>query len=124
MFIKNSICNYNADELLLATSRLTFALDVWVALILIIKLIVVLFLAEKKNVQKKFRPIVLGLHDYTSICLANNYDIIPHQFWLPFSQEPTIEHRPPYNSHFVHLLQHHFWPFPFKQDRLWNLKAK
>jgi len=78
MFIKNSICNYNANELLLAASRLAFALDVWLALILIIKLIVVLFLAGKKNVHKKFQPIVLSLHDYTSICLTNNYDIIPH----------------------------------------------
>jgi hypothetical protein len=31
MFIKNSICNYNAKELLLAASRVAFALDAWVA---------------------------------------------------------------------------------------------
>jgi len=43
MFIKNSIFNCNAQELLLATSRLTFALDAWVALIFIMELIVVLF---------------------------------------------------------------------------------
>jgi len=36
MFIKDLICNYNAQELLLATSRLDFALYAWVALILII----------------------------------------------------------------------------------------
>jgi hypothetical protein len=57
MFIKNSICNYNADELLLATSRLAFALDVWGALILIIKLIVVLFIAEKKMCRRNFNPL-------------------------------------------------------------------
>jgi hypothetical protein len=57
MFIKNSICNYNADELLLVTSRLAFALDVWVTLILIIKLIVVLFLAEKKMYKRNFDPL-------------------------------------------------------------------
>jgi hypothetical protein len=50
--------------------------------------------------QKIFQLIVLGLHDYTSTCLTNNYDTIPHHSWLPFSQEPTIEHRPSYNSHF------------------------
>jgi hypothetical protein len=49
MFIKNSICNYNAHELLLSTTRLTFVLDAWVALILIIELIIVLFLVPKKN---------------------------------------------------------------------------
>jgi len=35
-------------------SRLIFALDAWVALILIMELIVVFFLAEKKTWQKKF----------------------------------------------------------------------
>jgi hypothetical protein len=49
MFIKNSICNYNAQELLLVESRLTFALDAWVAPILIMELIVVLLLTGKKN---------------------------------------------------------------------------
>jgi hypothetical protein len=49
MFIKYSIYNYNAQELLLAASRLTFALDAWVALIFIMELIVVLLLVEKKN---------------------------------------------------------------------------
>jgi hypothetical protein len=29
MFINNSICNYNAKELLLAASRVAFALDAW-----------------------------------------------------------------------------------------------
>jgi hypothetical protein len=43
MFIKISICNYNVKKLLLIASRLAFALDAWVALILIMELIVVLF---------------------------------------------------------------------------------
>jgi hypothetical protein len=47
MFIKHSICNYNAKELLLATSELGFALDAWVASILIMELIIVLLLVEK-----------------------------------------------------------------------------
>jgi hypothetical protein len=33
MFIKNLTCNYNAQELLSAATRLIFALDAWVALI-------------------------------------------------------------------------------------------
>ncbi len=98
MFTKKLIFNYNAQELLLATSRLTFALDVWVALILIMELIVLLFLI-KKTQYNIFQPIVLGLHDYTSTCSTNNHDIIPHHFWLPFSLEPTIEHKPSYNFH-------------------------
>jgi hypothetical protein len=53
MFIKKLIYNYNAKELLLATSKLAFALDAWLALILIIELIVVWFLVEKENVTKK-----------------------------------------------------------------------
>jgi hypothetical protein len=57
MFIKKSICNYNADELLLAASILAFALNVWVALILIIKLIVVLFIAKKKMYRRNFNPL-------------------------------------------------------------------
>jgi hypothetical protein len=57
MFIKNSICNYNVDELFLAASRLAFALDVWVALILIIKLIVILFIVEKKMYRRNFNPL-------------------------------------------------------------------
>jgi hypothetical protein len=48
MFIKNLIYNYNANELLLAASRLTFALDAWVALILIMELFVVFLLIKKK----------------------------------------------------------------------------
>jgi hypothetical protein len=114
MFIKISIYNYNVEELLLVASRLAFALDAWVALILIMELIVVLLLVEKENATKKFQPIVLGLHDYIYTCSTNNYDAIPHHSWLPFSHEPTIEHRPSYNSHFLDLLQHHFWPFPSK----------
>ncbi len=84
MFIKNLIYNYNAQELLLATTRLAFALDAWVALILIMELTVVLLLAEKKMQQKRFQPIVLGLHDYISTCSTNNYDTILHHHWLPF----------------------------------------
>jgi hypothetical protein len=52
MFIKNSICNYNALELLSNASRLIFALDAWVALILIMELIVLLLVAEKENMIK------------------------------------------------------------------------
>jgi hypothetical protein len=45
MFIKNSICNYNAQELLLVASKLAFALDAWVTLIFIMELT----LAQKKT---------------------------------------------------------------------------
>jgi hypothetical protein len=37
MFIKNLICNYNAQELLLTASKLAFALNAWVALIFIME---------------------------------------------------------------------------------------
>ncbi len=43
---------------------------------------------------------------------------------LPFSQEPTIEHRPSYNFHFLDLLQHHFWPFPSRHDRLLRFEGR
>ncbi len=85
MFIKFLIYNYNAQELLLIASRLAFALDAWVTLILIMELIIVLLLVGKKMRQKIFQPIVLGLHDYISTCSTNNYDTIFHHYWLPFS---------------------------------------
>jgi hypothetical protein len=87
MFIKKSICNYNAHDLLLATSRLAFVLDAWVIIVnSIINIIMTLHLTEeKKDMTKKFQPIVLGLHDYTSMCSTNNYDTIPRHSWLPFS---------------------------------------
>jgi len=37
MFIKNSICNYNAHGLLLVASKLVFGLNAWVALIFIME---------------------------------------------------------------------------------------
>jgi hypothetical protein len=92
MFTKNLTYNYNAQELLSVTSRLNFASNAWVALILYY------FWPKKKTWHKTFQPIVLGLHDYSSTCSTNNYDTIPHHFWLPFSQEPTIEHKPSYHS--------------------------
>jgi len=49
MFIKNSICSYNSQELLLIASRLAFALDAWVALIFIMELTIVLLLVKKEN---------------------------------------------------------------------------
>ncbi len=49
------------------------------------ELTIVLLLAEEKMQQKIFQPIVLGLHDYTSTYSTNNYDTIPHHYWLPFS---------------------------------------
>jgi hypothetical protein len=73
MFIKKSIYNYNAYELLLATSRLAFVLDAWGALILILELIIILLLVEKENATKD-----ISAHCYTSICSTNNYDTIPH----------------------------------------------
>jgi len=79
MFIKNLICNYNGHELLLATSILAFALNAWVALILIMELTVVLFLT-KKCATKDISTHCLGLHDYTSTCSTNNYDTILHHF--------------------------------------------
>jgi len=53
MFIKNSICNYNAQELLLVASKLAFAIDAWVTLILIMELTKLLFLAQKQNAIKE-----------------------------------------------------------------------
>jgi hypothetical protein len=85
MFIKNSICNYNAQELLLVESRLTFALDAWVALKLIMELSVVLLLTGKKNATEDISTLILGLHDYSSTCSTNNYDTIPCHSWLLFS---------------------------------------
>jgi hypothetical protein len=121
MFIKDLIYNYNAQELLLTASRLVFALYAWVALILIMELIVVLLLVgKKKNTQhKRFQPIVLGLHDCTSTRSTIDYDTTFLSLLAPFlTQKPTIEHRLSYNSHFLYLLQYHFWPFPSRQDRL------
>jgi hypothetical protein len=53
MFIRNSICNYIAQDLFLITSRLVFALDAWATLMLIVELIVILFLVEKKNAKEE-----------------------------------------------------------------------
>jgi hypothetical protein len=53
VFIKKSIYNYNAQELLLVASRLIFALNAWVALILIMELTMALLLVEKKNVTEE-----------------------------------------------------------------------
>jgi hypothetical protein len=47
MFIKNLICNYNVEELLLAPSKIVFALDAWVVVILIIELTILLLLTDK-----------------------------------------------------------------------------
>jgi hypothetical protein len=60
MFIKNLIYNYNAEELLLATSKLAFALDAWLALIFIMELIVVLLLAAKENTTKEISTHCFG----------------------------------------------------------------
>jgi hypothetical protein len=60
MFIKNSICSYNAQELLLTTSRLAFALDAWVALIFIMELTIVLIIAEKENTTKNISTHYFG----------------------------------------------------------------
>ncbi len=104
MFIKNSICNYNAQELLLVASKLAFAIDAWVTLILIMELTKLLLLAQKQNAIKEISTHCVDLHDYISTYWTNNYDTIPHHFCLPFSQEPTIEHGPSYNSHSLDLL--------------------
>jgi hypothetical protein len=53
MSIKKIICNYNAQNLLLVASKLTFALDAWVALIFIMELTIILFLVEKENAIKE-----------------------------------------------------------------------
>jgi hypothetical protein len=84
MFIQLLIYNYNAYELLLVASKLAFAFKC-MGHINTYNGIVVLLLIEKEKRQKIFQPIVLGLHDYTSICSTNNYDIIPRHSWLPFS---------------------------------------
>jgi hypothetical protein len=52
MFIKKLICNYNAHELLLATSKLAFALDALIRLIFIMELIVVLLLVKKNTIEE------------------------------------------------------------------------
>jgi hypothetical protein len=99
MFIKNLICNYNAQELLLIASRLTFALNAWVTLILIMELTIVLLLVGKKMRQKIIQPIVLGLHDYISTCSTNNYNTILHQcslfrisnIWAIFSSNDLFQ---------------------------------
>jgi uncharacterized membrane-anchored protein len=57
MFIKNSIYSYNAEELLLATSKLTFALNACVTSILVMELIVVLLLGLKKHENRYFNPL-------------------------------------------------------------------
>jgi len=57
MFKKNLICNYNVHELLLAISILAFALNAWVAVILIMELIVVLFSTKKMHDKRYFNPL-------------------------------------------------------------------
>jgi hypothetical protein len=104
--------------LLSPASKLAFAIDAWVALIFIMELTIILFLTKKKTQQKRFRPIILGLHDYISTCTTNNSDTIPHHSWFPFSLELTIEHKPSYNFHSFDIFQHHFQLFPSKNDRL------
>jgi hypothetical protein len=60
MFIKKLIYDYNANALLLATSKLAFALDAWLALIFIMELTIVLFLATKENVTKEISTHCFG----------------------------------------------------------------
>jgi hypothetical protein len=45
---------------LLTTSRLTFALDAWVALIFIMELTIVLIIVEKKNTTKNISTHCFG----------------------------------------------------------------
>jgi len=40
--------------------------------------------------HKRFRPIVLGLHDYSSTCSTNNYDAIIHHFGSFFHKNPPL----------------------------------
>jgi hypothetical protein len=47
--IANNIYKLIAQELLPITSRLAFALDAWVALILLMELTIILLLAKKEN---------------------------------------------------------------------------
>jgi len=60
MFIKKLIYDYNANALLLATSKLAFSLDAWLALIFIMELTIVLFLAIKENVTKEISTHCFG----------------------------------------------------------------
>jgi hypothetical protein len=90
MFIKNSFYNYNAQELLLTTSRLAFALDACVALILIMELIMVLFIVNivfsKKRCEKiKLNPLFWVCTITLPTCLTNNYDTIAHHSWFASS---------------------------------------
>jgi len=54
------IYNYNAEELLLATSKLAFFVDAWLALIFIMELIVVLLLVVKENTTKEISTHCFG----------------------------------------------------------------
>jgi hypothetical protein len=58
MFIENLI--YNALKLLLAASRLAFALDAWIALIFIMELSMVLLVNEKENMTKEISTHCFG----------------------------------------------------------------
>jgi hypothetical protein len=92
MFIKKSNCNYNALEFLSNASRLIFALDAWVALIVIMELIVVFFLAEKKHGRRDFDPLFWVY--MIIIPLVQLTIMIPFLIILSSlsSHEPTIEH--------------------------------
>ncbi len=60
MFIEKSICSYNAQELLLAASQLTFALNAWVVLIFVMEVIVVLLIAKKENLIEEISTHYFG----------------------------------------------------------------
>jgi len=82
----------NALELLSNALKLIFALDAWVALILIMELIFVFFLAEKKHGKRNFNPLFWVY--MITIPLVQPTIMIP--FLIIFSSlsshEPTIEH--------------------------------
>jgi len=117
MFIKNLIYNYNAQELLLVASRLVFAFDAWLALILIMELNVVLFIVRKKKRNRRNLTILFWVFMIT-LPLAQPTIMIQFFIILSFSKELTIEHGPSYNFHLKVFLQHHFRPFPSKHDTL------
>jgi hypothetical protein len=93
MFIKNLICNYNALELLLwNASRLIFALDAWVALILIMEVIVLLLIAKKENMIEKISTHCFG---YTWL----HFHLLNQQLWYNSSSflAPFLHKNPPLN---------------------------
>ncbi len=105
MFIKNLTCNYSAQKLLSIASRLNFALNAWVALILYC------FYSEKKRDTRYFNPFFWVY----MITLPLAQPTIMIQFLIIFN---SISHKnPPLNINLpiilIFLIFYNIcWPFP------------